>query len=82
MSSERLAGTGSQCLSSPCACACVITAVIGGICPTYTGSDDLPHLEAIAQFLTLQKTLKHLALIFHDNDVSQVVTYQPGDAMY
>ena len=82
MSSARLSGTGSQYLSSPSACACVITAVIGGLCLTYTGSDDLPHLEAIAQFLILQKTLKHLALICHDYDVSQVVTYQTGDAMY
>ena len=30
----RLSGTGSQCLSSPCtcACACVVTAVIGSLC--------------------------------------------------
>ena len=59
----RLSGPGSQCLSSPCARACVITAVIGSLCLTDT-EEDLPHLKAIAQFLTRQNTLKHLTLSF------------------
>ena len=45
----------------------IVTAVrrliIGSLCLTYT-ERDLPHLKAIAQFLTLQRTLKHLTLKF------------------
>ena len=87
----RLSGTGSQCLSSPCARACVITAVIGSLCLTYTERDDCPYLKEIAQFLTHQKTLKHLTLSLNVSVVSmhislllywRVVFQQPSDAVY
>ena len=89
---STICGTGTgQCLSSPCACACVvITTVIASVCLTYTGQDDLPDLKEIAQFLTHQKSLKHLTLSLNVSVVYmhislllywQVVFQQPGDVL-